>query len=146
MSFGPPTARSGRYWRLSSAAGGGQVLVFCWAGRGPFPSTRPLSQHLSPRRVSSPPAGPLSILFLLLRVSLQVCVWVCGDFAVAQSEGGWTGGYVVAGARRTRIGWGSGVSLEGGLWHADSDSHRLCLVGRLLASLVPRFEVFSTSI
>ncbi|KAK4435211.1 hypothetical protein Salat_0684400 [Sesamum alatum] len=36
--------------------------------------------------------------------------------------------------------------LPGGLWHADSDSHRLCLVGRLLSSRVPRFEAFSTSI
>ncbi|KAK4438321.1 hypothetical protein Salat_0166400, partial [Sesamum alatum] len=33
-----------------------------------------------------------------------------------------------------------------GLWHADSDSHRLCLVGHLFASWVPRFEAFSTSI
>ncbi|KAK4415950.1 hypothetical protein Salat_2702400 [Sesamum alatum] len=36
--------------------------------------------------------------------------------------------------------------LPGGLWHADSDTHRLCLVGRLLSSQVPRFEAFSTSV
>ncbi|KAK4424877.1 hypothetical protein Salat_1681300 [Sesamum alatum] len=36
--------------------------------------------------------------------------------------------------------------LPGGLWHADSDSHRLCFIGRLLSSRVPRFEAFSTSI
>ncbi|KAK4438896.1 hypothetical protein Salat_0224200 [Sesamum alatum] len=35
--------------------------------------------------------------------------------------------------------------LPGGLWHTDSDTHRLCLVGRLLSTLVPRFEAFSTS-
>ncbi|KAK4426428.1 hypothetical protein Salat_1411400 [Sesamum alatum] len=36
--------------------------------------------------------------------------------------------------------------LPGGLWHADSDTHRLCLVGRLLSSRVPQFETFSTSV
>ncbi|KAK4422933.1 hypothetical protein Salat_1875900 [Sesamum alatum] len=36
--------------------------------------------------------------------------------------------------------------LPGGLWHADSDSHRLCLIGRLLSSRVPHFEAFSTSV
>ncbi|KAK4434913.1 hypothetical protein Salat_0654200 [Sesamum alatum] len=36
--------------------------------------------------------------------------------------------------------------LLGGLWHVDSDTHRLCLVGRLLSSKIPRFEAFSSSV
>ncbi|KAK4426954.1 hypothetical protein Salat_1464200 [Sesamum alatum] len=41
---------------------------------------------------------------------------------------------------------GQRLALPGGLWHADSDTHNLCLVGRLLSSRVPRFEAFGTSV
>ncbi|KAK4438630.1 hypothetical protein Salat_0197500 [Sesamum alatum] len=39
---------------------------------------------------------------------------------------------------------GQRLVLPGGLWHMDSDTHLLCLVGRLLSSKVPWFEAFST--
>ncbi|KAK4428665.1 hypothetical protein Salat_1166300, partial [Sesamum alatum] len=41
---------------------------------------------------------------------------------------------------------GQRLVLPRALWHADSAANRLCLVGRLLSSKVPRFEAFCTSL
>ncbi|KAL0434034.1 UNVERIFIED_CONTAM: hypothetical protein Slati_2737700 [Sesamum latifolium] len=40
----------------------------------------------------------------------------------------------------------AGITLPGGLWHADTESYKLCLVGRLLSNRAYRFEALSSSI
>ncbi|KAL0361135.1 UNVERIFIED_CONTAM: hypothetical protein Sradi_3798000 [Sesamum radiatum] len=40
----------------------------------------------------------------------------------------------------------SGVLIADGLWNNDTDSHNLCLIGRVLTSKAYRFKAFSTSI
>ncbi|KAL0434063.1 UNVERIFIED_CONTAM: hypothetical protein Slati_2740600 [Sesamum latifolium] len=39
-----------------------------------------------------------------------------------------------------------GVTLPSGLWQANSDSHKLCLVGRLLSNRPYKFEALASSI